>query len=451
MTIMRVVGSVAVAVGLLLGSAPRALAHGRFPEAGYITFHPSDPNTIVVRTSFGLLVSHDAGASFRWICQQSMNQRITEDPNVLVAADNTLLVPLFAGYMRGEDNGCSFRYVDALTGRIMIDQVRDPLVATSIWSVSSNFDSANYVYFSDDEGRSWEARPGDLGEAILDRIRVAPTDALRVYLSGSTLDETGTLREGTFLRSRDGGESFETLPFSFEAGERSLLLLAVDPTNADKIFARVSGDFQDRLVMTVDAGDHWTDLAALPFVQSFVIAPDGQRLWFGGGQDSGLWYSSDGGETLEQLDRDLDVNCLGLRDDELWICANNATDGFAIGKSTDGGRVFTPVFRFAEFAGIVECEGESETVNTCEMFEADIRWDLGADGGVPFGTDAGFRDAGVVVGDAGSDVRDAGMVLRKKKPSGCSAAQGRSPDAGIGLVALGFAAFARCKRRRAPL
>ena len=38
-----------------------AQAHGRFPEAGAIIFHPTDPQMIVARTSYGLLVTRDGG------------------------------------------------------------------------------------------------------------------------------------------------------------------------------------------------------------------------------------------------------------------------------------------------------------------------------------------------------------------------------------------------------
>ena len=59
----------AVAALLLVVPAREARANGRFPAANQLAHSPTDPKLFVLRTTFGILVSHDAGASWDWVCE----------------------------------------------------------------------------------------------------------------------------------------------------------------------------------------------------------------------------------------------------------------------------------------------------------------------------------------------------------------------------------------------
>ena len=56
---------------LLLAPAP-AFANGRFPASNQIVFSPSDPCLIVLRTTYGILPSHDNGNSWQFICEDAL-------------------------------------------------------------------------------------------------------------------------------------------------------------------------------------------------------------------------------------------------------------------------------------------------------------------------------------------------------------------------------------------
>src|SRR5579862_5677828 len=75
---------VAAATGALVATASGpALANGRFPASNAIYFAPDDPSFVVLRTTFGLVISHDGGESWGWTCEQAMgvsNPTSTEDP-----------------------------------------------------------------------------------------------------------------------------------------------------------------------------------------------------------------------------------------------------------------------------------------------------------------------------------------------------------------------------------
>ncbi len=71
-----------IAVVLVLVVLPQgALANGRAPITNGVFFRPGSNTDIWVRTTFGLLVSHDDGCTFRWICEQNVGYGGIFDPH----------------------------------------------------------------------------------------------------------------------------------------------------------------------------------------------------------------------------------------------------------------------------------------------------------------------------------------------------------------------------------
>ena len=79
-----------------------ALANGRPPLTNGVHFQPGDNHSLYVATTFGLLVSHDDGCSFRWICEQNVGYGGTFDPKYRIAADGTIFATTYTG-LRGCD------------------------------------------------------------------------------------------------------------------------------------------------------------------------------------------------------------------------------------------------------------------------------------------------------------------------------------------------------------
>ena len=52
--------------------------HDRPPMTVSIGFRPGVPEDMIVATSFGLLVSRDAGESWRWICEEAIGHGDSE-------------------------------------------------------------------------------------------------------------------------------------------------------------------------------------------------------------------------------------------------------------------------------------------------------------------------------------------------------------------------------------
>src|SRR5262245_14347006 len=63
-----------------LFSVGDAHANGRFPASNHIFFAESDPNLVLLRVTFGLIVSRDRGATWGWVCEASIGSGGAEDP-----------------------------------------------------------------------------------------------------------------------------------------------------------------------------------------------------------------------------------------------------------------------------------------------------------------------------------------------------------------------------------
>ena len=71
--------------------APAAEANGKFPFADQVVVDQSNPDHLVVRTSFGLVVSSDAGASWGWVCEDAMGYADYE-PGLAVVGSGAIVL-----------------------------------------------------------------------------------------------------------------------------------------------------------------------------------------------------------------------------------------------------------------------------------------------------------------------------------------------------------------------
>ncbi|MEM9191076.1 MAG: DUF669 domain-containing protein, partial [Myxococcota bacterium] len=197
-----------------------AAAHGRFPATARIAFHPTDSDIIVVQATFGLLRSDDGGGRFEWICPTVIGMRLVEDPPIFLTDDGSIQAPLFDGLSRGTDDGCTWAFPSAdLTEQVVIDGVRHPTNPQEAFVVTSNGLDANKVYRSTDNGATWNPTSPDISNILFETIRVAPSDPLRIYLSGAFPPTVNSPRRPFVFRSEDGGANWEEFTFELLEGE----------------------------------------------------------------------------------------------------------------------------------------------------------------------------------------------------------------------------------------
>jgi len=393
----RIACLLTVAATLLLPEL--ASANGRFPATVNDHTRPGNDQTILLPVTFALLYSTDDGASFRWMCEDSVGYGGTYDPDYSIRNDGTIFATTFDGLKRTSDGGCNWTTIgapltDAWVGEVEIGP------DGKVWAATSSGGAPNDVFVSTD-GTTFVSSNLYHDSAWWKSLRVAKSDANRIYVSGYLVAATPA---ALLRRSDNGGQTWTELPvddFTF-GSQPQLFIEAVSPTNPDIVFARVLGALQptgDAIYRSTDAGATWTKVLEMgDTIGAFLVRSNGTTVIAGtvgpctedpeGANKGCVRISTDGGVTWNPASQEPKMACLTERSDGvLFACgANWDPDNFALGRSTDG-QTWTKVFRFSEMAGPVKCEPGTIQYDTCES----LQWPSIAD---QFGVTGGDPDAG---------------------------------------------------------
>lgn len=180
------------------------------------------------------------------------------------------------------------------------------------------------LWRTDDAGNSWRnISDGFFSSSSIGAIAVAPSDANVVYVGTgehAIRGQSSTYGDGMY-RSTDQGRTWSRIGLT---SSRQISAVRVHPNNPDVAYAAVQGDrwkgTPDRGVYrTMDGGKTWTqvlkgenatsgasDLSMDPTNPRILYAAmwDHQRVPWNvrsGGSGSGLWKSTDGGDTWKRL------------------------------------------------------------------------------------------------------------------------------------------------------
>ncbi len=411
----------------------------------------------MLRATFGLLVSQDAGATWGWICESALGFNGTEDPAVAVTADGTILAALYEGMATSNDTGCSWAFAPSLAGWVSADVAVRPEApddAVALAWIEDTTDAGlttfeTHVFETSDDGVDWSQAGSAIDPtALLQTIDVAASDPNRIYVCGvHGIYET---QDVTLYTSRDGGQTFveNAVPVDTEL-ESNAYIAAVDPVNADRLYVRTWPI--SRLLVSDDAGQSFR--AVLTFageMQGFAASPDGTTLYAGGPTD-GLWVGDATTLSFRQVSS-VPIQCLATSGATLYACSNDPP--FALGASADGGASFTPLLRFAAIPGALSCPSSSQTASCSGQFPAICETLPGCgEGGAGNGAEADGGPRG-----AGSSSRGS-LTAETGEPScGCHAVgfarRTRRRLMGSALALSGFslmgAAFRRLFRRKRP-
>ena len=304
---------------LALTLAAPAAANGRFPQANQLVFSPQDPTLVVMRSTFGLLISHDNGATWQWVCEAAIGLGAAqEDPSYGVTQTAAIVGGLWPGLSVSPDTGCNWAFAGgALANQRIADLVvraDDPhvvLALTGTWvpgaGAGEGGASAYYrsqVFQSTDDGAHWSALGAPIDPSVtVTTLEVAKSDPQRLYVSGTR--GSGADRTAQLFVSLDDGASWteRSVPF-IPSIESSVYIGAVDPANSDLVYVRSDG--ASRLLVTSDGGqtfqvasfeaDGGTVTAFGGFMFGFALSPDGSNIYAGGVTD-GLFVGARGGSS----------------------------------------------------------------------------------------------------------------------------------------------------------
>jgi len=373
-----------IGVLLLVVASASVHANGRFPSSVSVHFRPGNANDIYLGTTFGLLVSHDDGAGFYWLCEQNIGYQGTFDPRYRVASDGTIYASTFEGLRVSRDGGCSFQTATADRPNTDPGYIADVWVDGldvgpdgAVWVTTAEAGRPNDVYRSTDAGVTF-APLGRASPVIWWKdVAVAPGQGGRAYVTGYHVTQTdpdgGTISPTVHLyRTDDSGQNWTQLPItSFTLGTSPLLLIpAVAPGDGSTLFVRSvrAAGLGDRLYRSTDAGLTWAEvLVTTDTIRDVVVRTGGEVLV--ATVEGGMSRSTDGGQTFQPLASAPKAACLGDRNGTLFACgANWEPDFFTLGRSTDAAS-WSAVLRFVGIKGPLSCPAGTDQRDVCEALQ----------------------------------------------------------------------------------
>jgi photosystem II stability/assembly factor-like uncharacterized protein len=412
-------------------------ANSKFPAADQLVVDPSDPSHIVLRTTFGVVSSRNAGASWTWVCESAVGY-VDFEPPIAVTGDGTILAGLLDGVRVSSVDGCGWSNAAGIGALVVTDvsvSASDPATALAI-----TVEMAQTRYYeSSDQAKTFTeiGTPPPAGFAAL-TVDMAPSDPNRIYLSGLTSDVPPV---GRFMRSIDRGQNWESFDIPGSDGIFSPYIAAVHPTDPDVVYLRLDGA-PGRLLRSNDGGQQWTEIfkSAVGNLRGFALSPDGAMVAVGTEFD-GLFRAPAGSTDFQQLSQ-LPILCLRWTGAGLYACINEFLygDGYIIGLSTDDGGSFEQLLELACIEPM-ECAAGTEAGDSCPAEWPALSEQLGSDSCGVSETDGGTSAGG-------------GQATVPTPPPGddCDCAYpGAARGGWRGLGLLAAAALAWCRRERRDL
>lgn len=410
----------ALALALLL-AAGSARADGAFPDSLGLMLPLSKPDHLVLSTNFGVLVSTDNGANWHLVCE-TVSGRYAWLFQMGPAPAHRLYSMSLDGLLFSDDFGCSWtRSVDSPPSRPVSDVYPDPSDPgrVLIWS-NLTLDGGAVT------GALYESSNGGLnfGPASL---TLAPNQAATGVeisvkdpnVAYATWHERG--KQPFLGRTVNGGDGWTVMDLTSSLGEVIPRILLVDPQEPGKVYLRLSGLGVDSLGIVEDGGQSARVALQLDTrMTAFLRRPDGGLIVSTG--DGRSWRSAaDGG--FESWGPTLRFRALNQRGNVIFAGTDDVADNFAVARSDDDGKSWTPLLKFDQIRGIKAC---GDLANSCQQDWISVKQQFGiyesadggtlADGGSGGGAGGGTGGAGGGAG-GGSTEPD-----RPRGPCGCGAA-----------------------------
>jgi photosystem II stability/assembly factor-like uncharacterized protein len=424
-----------VGVALMLAAPTKAVANGAFPDEFSVHFPAGSPATIFIGANFGLLISNDGGATWRYACEPY----VTTGSSAPLASYNVGYYQVTPGgtiladsinLTRSTDNGCSWpkATVENVPPNYLTDvfasQADDSLVLGIVSAVNGSS-----IVRSTDSGATF-GMPLYSTSGLLTGVEASRSQPAVAYAT-----EVSSAGVATFLRSEDSGASWtpHDLPIAQNAQPS---ILAVDPDDENVVYLRVFSGLTDSVVVTEDGGKTFRSLLTInDILRAFLRAGDGTLYT---GTINGVLYVRPPGASSFTPRSGPHLRCLGQRrgTNRIYACGDFLLDGYSLGYSDDGAATFHKTMSFTELLGPLTCP---EIAGACAAHWARIQGVLGiSDGGNP-PADAGPPDAGNADGGPSPE--------RSPSPSSCSAA-GPGGSWAVATVVLLLSASRSFGRRR---
>ncbi len=236
-------------------------------------------------------------------------------------------------------------------------------VGTGESAIRGNASHGDGVYKSTDAGHTW-THIGLEDTQQIGQIRVDPHDPSLVYVAALGHMAGPNAERGVF-RSKDGGKTWQKVLFKSE--NAGAIDLAMDDTNPRVLYASFwqvvrhpwtfeSGGPDSGIWKSTDGGDTWTDITHNQGLPKGVLGRIGlavspanpERVWaLIEAQEGGIFRSDDGGKTWSKQNGDNSIKQRAWYYSQIFADPKDENTVYAVNtalfKSTDGGRTFTRI------------------------------------------------------------------------------------------------------------
>jgi photosystem II stability/assembly factor-like uncharacterized protein len=231
------------------------------------------------------------------------------------------------------------------------------------YPLRGNVSHGDGVWKTTDGGKTWSYMGLADTRQIAD-IVVNPTNPDIVYVGALGHVWAPNPERGVF-RSKDGGKTWQKILFRNDS--TGVVDLVMDPNDPNVLYAGFwqagrtpwllsSGGNGSGMWKTTDGGDHWTEITRNPGLPAGIwgnigIAVSGansNRLWANIEADSGgVFRSDDGGKTWTQVNNDRNLRQRAWYYTKIYADPKDTNvvydSNVSFMKSTDGGKTFRPV------------------------------------------------------------------------------------------------------------
>jgi photosystem II stability/assembly factor-like uncharacterized protein len=230
--------------------------------------------------------------------------------------------------------------------------------------IRGNIMQGDGVYKSTDAGKTWK-NVGLTGTQIISRIRVHPSNPDVVYVAALGHPAGPNDERGVF-RSRDGGKTWGK-PVLFRDDKTGAIDLVIDRQNPNVLYAALweayrvswqmsSGGPGSGLFKSTDGGDTWTELTRNPGLPPGVVGRigiavsggDSNRLYMMfENAEGGLFRSDDAGATWTRVSDDRRLRQRAFYYSHVTADTRNRDTVYVLNtgfyKSTDAGKTFSTI------------------------------------------------------------------------------------------------------------
>lgn len=221
------------------------------------------------------------------------------------------------------------------------------------------------VYKSVDAGKTW-THIGLENTQIISRIRISPTNPDIVYVAALGHPSAPNDDRGVF-KTEDGGKTWKKI--LFRDGKTGAIDLAMDRNNPRVLYAAMweayrvswqasSGGPGSGLFKSTDGGETWTELTRNPGMPKGIIGrigvavagTDSSRVYaLVEADEGGVFRSDDGGKSWTKSNEDRKLRQRAFYYTHIFSDPQNADTVYALNtgfyKSTDGGKTFSTTLR----------------------------------------------------------------------------------------------------------